>query len=116
MPLLEFLALNVYVASLPLMVAFNIGKALKEGGFEDGYEVMDSAAREYIWLKRTEVTFQYYSSEESERKTYTYLKPRVSKALDHGRCFLTAEETQAWCAPMLRIDPAIVRHYLSLMN
>src|SRR5258707_94798 len=98
------------------MVAFNIGKALKGGGFEDGYEVMDGAAREYIWLKRTEVTFQYYSSEESERKTYTYLKPRVSKALDHGRCFLTAEETQAWCAPMLRIDPAIVRHYLSLMN
>ena len=38
MPRAEFLALNVYVASLPLMVAFNIGKALKGGGFEDGHE------------------------------------------------------------------------------
>ena len=50
MPLLEFLAFNEYVALLPLMAAFNIGKALKGGGFEDpnvhAHEVMDSAARE----------------------------------------------------------------------
>ncbi len=44
MPLLEFLALNEYVALLP---AFNIGKALKGGGgFEDEHKVMGSAARE----------------------------------------------------------------------
>ncbi len=41
MPLLEFLALNVYVASLPLMVSFD---ALKGGGFENGHEAMDGAA------------------------------------------------------------------------
>ena len=94
MPLLEFLALNEYIALLPLMAAFQrCGKALR--GEEDskmGHEVMDGAAREQIW-NRTGVTLQYYTSKESERKTY--LKPRVSKALDHGCCLLTAEETQA---------------------
>ena len=93
MPLPEFLALNEYVALLPLMVAFNVGKALK-GGFEDGHEAMNSVAR----VKRTEVTFQYYTSRgRGRRERKTHLKPRgVSKALDHGCCFLTAEETQAW--------------------
>ena len=41
MPLLEFLALNGYVALLPLMVSFN---TLKGGGFENGHEAMDGAA------------------------------------------------------------------------
>ena len=46
-----------------------------------------------------------------------YLKPRVSKALDHSSCFLAAEETQGrWYAPVVRTDPATVRHYLSLMD
>ncbi len=33
------LELNEYVALLPLMVAFNVGNALKGGGYENGYEV-----------------------------------------------------------------------------
>ncbi len=70
--------MNEYVASLPLMVAFNIGKALKGGGFEDGHEAMNAAARELNWLKRTEVTFQNYTSKgRCERKTH--LKPRSVK-------------------------------------
>ena len=44
MLLLEFEASNEYVALLPLMVAFNIGKALKGGGFDDGHGVMGGAA------------------------------------------------------------------------
>ncbi len=47
MPLLEFLALDEYVALLPLMVVFNVGDALKgRGGLEDQYEVMNGAARQ----------------------------------------------------------------------
>ena len=49
MPLLEILALNEYVALLPLMVAFNVGNALKgRGRLEDMHEVMNGAARENL--------------------------------------------------------------------
>ena len=39
------LGVNKFVTLLPLMVAFNIGKALKGGGgFDDGHGVMDGVA------------------------------------------------------------------------
>ena len=66
MPLLDFLALNVYVASLPLMVAFNMGKALKGGGSEDGHDG-DGWYCERVHLAEEDQGY-IYSSEESEGK------------------------------------------------
>ena len=55
-----FLELNEYVALLPLMVAFNVGNALKGGGFENGYEVMDGAMREkFGWEDRGYISVLY---------------------------------------------------------
>jgi hypothetical protein len=96
------------------MVAFNIGKTLK-GEFEDGREAMDGTAA----CKRVNLA-------EEDRGYISVLfiwgkwKENVLEAKSvrgTTRPWLIAEETQAWWhAPMLRIDPATVRHYLSLMN
>ena len=63
-----FLELNEYVALLPLMVAFNVGNALKGGGFEIGYEVMDGATREKIWLRGPKLHFSIIQLREVKGK------------------------------------------------